>query len=161
MDRVKGYFDARHKVQERLKAAVTETSNSVISLSRDISSDIYKISGVIAGAVFGMFLKPDLSFWVTLVASIVIAIYLGLVIFYHLKTLQLTYELRMEQHEAYIKSFKDILIEEEINTFLSDNNFKKIQKMFFDRRSKAIVIYYIFLGLSLLVATISVINLVF
>jgi hypothetical protein len=161
VEKVKGYFDARHKVQERLKTAVAETSNSVISLSRDVSSDLYKISGVIAGAVLGMFLKPDLSFWVTLVASIVIAIYLGLVIFYHLETLRLTYKLRMEQHRAYIKSFKDILIEKEINSFLSDYNFEKIQTMFFDRRSKAIAIYCIFLVLSLLVAAISVINLFF
>jgi hypothetical protein len=41
--KVEDYFEARDKIQERLKTAVAETANSVIGLSREISADIYKI----------------------------------------------------------------------------------------------------------------------
>lgn len=154
--KVKEYFDARHKIQERIKTAVTESSNDVISLSRDLSADLYKITGVIVLAVAGAILKPDFSLWAALIASIVTTIHLALVIFYHLPNLKRTYTLRMEQHESYIKSFEEFLRKEEIDNFLGNENLKKIKKMFTDQRFWALAIYDFFLTIALLVVIVSI-----
>ena len=156
---VKEYFDARHKIQERIKIAVTETSEDVLNLSRDVSTDLYKITGVIVVAVTGAILKPDFSIWAAFIASIATSIYLALVIFYHLPTLKRTYAMRMEQHELYIQSFEEFLLEDEIDNFLGDKNVKKIKNMFSGRRNLALTIYYSFLVISFLVVFISIIKL--
>lgn len=160
VEKVKEYFESRHKIQERIQTAISETSNNVLSLSRDLSADLYKIAGVIAGAVVGVLLKPDLSLWVALTASIVISVYLCLVIFFHMGTLQRTYDLRMKQHKKFIQSFEDILVENELEAFQGDKSLKEIKEMFFNRRKLAKAIYCTFLAISLVVAIGSVVLLV-
>ena len=156
VEKVKDYFDARHKIQERIKTAVGETASSVIGLTRDVSADLYKISGVVAGAVASALLKPDLSLWAALGASLVIAVYMSLVIFYHLATLKRAYDIRMSQHSAYIQSFKDILRTAEIQAFLSDEHLGKAQVMFSEKCKWAMAIYAAFLTIAVIFGTISV-----
>lgn len=159
VERVKDYFDARHKIQERIKTAIAETSNSVISLTREVSADLYKIAGILVGAFVGALLKPDISSWAFLGASLVIAIYLSLVIFYYLATLKRTYQLRMNQHTGYIQSFRDVLRETEIDDFLSDEHLGKAQTVFSNKYKQARAIYIVFLIVALLLAVMSVLGL--
>jgi hypothetical protein len=156
VEKVKDYFEARHKIQERIKTAVAETSSNVIDLSRDVSGDLYKIAGVVVGAVAGALLKPDLSLWAALGASLVVAVYMALVIFYHLRTIQQAYDLRMDQHDAYIRSFEDTLRTTEIEVFLGDKHLGKSRTIFREKKEGAKRIYLCFLLASLVVAFISI-----
>ncbi len=145
---VKTYFDAREKVQDRIRQAVAETASAVISLTRDVSSDLYKIAGVVAAGLVGAILKPDLTLWAVLGAAMVTASYMLLVLLYHLPTVRRSYRLRMAQHDEYIQSFKDVLLPEEIKRLLADPHLKD-SKFLFDRKSGwATVLYFAILLLA-------------
>jgi hypothetical protein len=154
VEKVRNYFEARHKIQERIKTAVAETSTNVIDLSRDVSGDLYKIAGIIAGVVAGALLKPEISPWAGLVGSLAIAVYMALVVFHHLETVQRAYDLRMDQHERYIESFEDLLIRCEIDAFLGDKHLGKARTVFSEKKESARTIYLAFLVASLVVAVI-------
>ena len=160
VDKTKDYFDARHKIQERIKTAVAETSGNVIDLTREVSADLYKIAGILVGAVVGAILKPDLSSWAFLGASLVIAVYLGLVILYHLATLKRTYRLRIEQHTGYIESFRDVLRAADIDNFLGDEHLGRAEAVFSSKCKQATGIYIFLLVGALVISVMSVIGLV-
>lgn len=155
-DKVSVYFDALNKIQERIKTATDKSAESAIDLTRDVSGDIYKIAGVLAVAVAGALLKPDLGWPVGLAASLVIGAYLTLVIFYHLETLTRAYDLGFQQHTDYVNSFEPLLGEKRIKEFLSDENLDRAKHLFLDRVSAAQQLYAILLVLSLLVAQTSI-----
>jgi F0F1-type ATP synthase assembly protein I len=157
--KIEDYFGARHKIQERIKTAVAETSSSVIDLTRDVSADLYKIAGILVGAVVGAILKPDLSSWAFLGASLVIMAYLGLVILYYLATLKRTYRLRIDQHTGYIRSFRDVLRAVEIDDFLGDEHLGKAEAVFSSKCKQATVIYTLLLIVALIIFVASVIGL--
>jgi len=154
--KVRDYFDARQKIQEIIKTAIAETSNSIISLTRDVSKDLYTIAGVIAIAIIGILLKPEFNLRsAALAVSLVIAAYLCLVILYHLSTLKQAYNLQMGQRIAYIKSFENILGNKEIEIFLEDKQLTDINALFNNTLEYAYIIYVVFLAISLFVAIIS------
>ena len=153
--RVKEYFEARQKIQDRIKSAVDATATTVTSLSRDLSSDLYKIAGLIVGAVVGALLKPDLSLWVGLAAAVGIAIYLILVVFFHLSTMKDAYDLGTKQNEIYIGSFKDVLSDQEIAAFKKDERLEDAKSLFVERRKWATRIYLLFLVAALMVTGIT------
>jgi hypothetical protein len=150
-EKVEDYFEARHKIQERIRTVVSDTATSVIDLSKQVSDDLYKIAGTIALAVVGSLLKPDITLWAGLVAALGIAIYLSLVLFYHLRTLQSTYKLNMNQHKDYIESYKDILSEDEKKAFLSDQFMDEARRMYDDRSLWAKIFYSSLLMISIIV----------
>jgi hypothetical protein len=159
VEKVRDYFDARHKIQERIKTAVAETSSNVIDLTREVSADLYKITGILVGAIVGAILKPDLSSWAFLGASLVIVVYLGLVIFYHLATLKRTYRLRIDQHTGYIQSLGDILRAAEISDFLGDEHLGKAEIVFSSKCKQATAIYVLLLIGALIISVASVLGL--
>lgn len=140
-NKVSVYFDAVNKVQERLKMAVDKSAESVISLSRDVSGDVYKVAGIIAAAISVALLKPDFGWPVALTASLVLVVYMSLVIFYHLQTLASAYNLSMQQHEDYIKSFKDALGSTTIDKYLVDPHLRNARELFTTKQSWAVTIY--------------------
>ena len=153
--RVKEYFEARQKIQDRIKSAVDATATTVIGLSRDLSSDLYKIAGFILAAVVGALLKPDLSLWVGLAAAVGIAIYLLLVVFFHLSTMKRAYDLGTKQNEIYIESFQEVLSSQEIAGFKKDERLKDANSLFTEKRRWATGIYLLFLVAALIVAGIA------
>lgn len=159
VQKVEDYLYARHKVQERIKAAIAETSSSMISLTREVSADLYRIVGVIVSAIVGAFLKPDLSAWAFLSASLVILVYLGLVILFYLWTLRRTYRLRMDQHTEYIRSFQDLLRTAEIDELLGDEHLGRAQAMFAAKCNQVTAIYASLQLLALAIAVASVFGL--
>jgi hypothetical protein len=159
-DKVSVYFDALNKIQERLQAATDKSAESVISLSRDISSDLYKIAGLLVAAVAGALLKPDLGWPVGLAASLVISAYLALVIFYHLATLTRAYNLGLDHYANYVESFRPVLGEKRTEEFLDDKNLKQAKALFVDRVVAAEQLYAVFLVVSLGVVQLSIHKLV-
>ncbi|MGD2114227.1 MAG: hypothetical protein PVG07_04180 [Acidobacteriota bacterium] len=135
------YFDARQKIQDRIKSAVDETSGSVLSLTREVSGDLYKLAGLSVGALVGAFLKPDLTPIALLTAGAGIALYAVLVIALHLATLERTYELRLRQHRDFIGSFGEVLRKEEIEAFLGDTLLNQSEILFLGRLGWARLVY--------------------
>jgi hypothetical protein len=157
---VEDYFASRDKIHERIKTVVAETAGNVIELTREVNADVYKVAGILVSAVVGALIKPDLSLWAFLGASLVIICYLGLVIFYYLATLKQAYELRMNQHAGYIRSFQDILRMAEIEEFLGDKHLGRAQAVFSRKCRQAMTIYLLLLILALLIGIASVAGLV-
>src|SRR3989442_1304687 len=100
-----------------------------------------KVAGIIAAAVAGTLLKPDFGWWAALGAAVVIALYMILMVCYYLPTVQRANDLRMDQHQAYIQSFREVLREEEIQDFLGDTHLGKVETMFSNRSRWAVRIY--------------------
>lgn len=148
---VDNYFAALDKIQERIKSSVDKSAEAVINLSKEVSGDLYKIAGLIAGAIAGALLKPEFGWLVALTASLVIGIYLSLVIFYYLETLRNAYDLDTLQHTAYIDSFNEILGETKIKKFQDDPHLKNAKTLFVEKLTTAQEIYTFFLILSLLI----------
>ncbi len=118
--KVEEYFEARQSVQERIQTAVAALTNDTITISREVSADLYKVMGVIAIAVAGSFFNKSIGQVALLLGFITIGIYLLIVVFYHLPTLNRAAELRKSQHDAYINSFADVLTPEEVQAFLTN-----------------------------------------
>ncbi len=154
--RVRDYFEARHKVQERLRAATEAASTGVIELSREVSGDVYKIAGVLGAAVVAALIQPDITSPAILVASMVIALYLSLVLIYHLPTLQRANQLSQQGHKTGIRSFGDVLSLSEVEGYLQDERLSKAQDLLEQALRKARIIYRIFLLVALLILIIMV-----
>ncbi len=155
--KVRDFFEARQKIQEIIKTAISETSNSLIGLTRDVSKDLYTIAGVIAIAIVGILLKPDFDLRnASLAVSLVIAAYMGLIILYHLNTLKQAHNLQMGQRKAYIKSFEAVLGAHEIESFLADKQLNDISALFDKTLEYAYLIYVSFLAISLFIAVINI-----
>ena len=148
---VKDYFESRQKIQERIKNEVDGTAKSVTGLSRDVSSDLYKLCGLVLAAAVGALLKPDLSLVVGFSVAAGIALYLGLVIWYYIPTMKWAYNLGLDQNEAYIRSFGEVLRQEEINTFICDKRLQDAKTLFSDRSEWASRIYTALFILSMVV----------
>ena len=155
-EKVSVYFEALTKIQDRIKTAVDKSAEGVINLSRDVSGDLYKVAGVIAGAIAGMLLKPDLGWPVALAASLVIATYLALVVFYHLGTLRRAYDLGIEQHLAFIESFDGQLGRDKIDKFRNDPHLKQAKELFAEKLEMAERVYAAFVLISMIVVQTSI-----
>lgn len=152
VEKVEDYFKARQDIQERLQAAITEASNDAISLSRDVSSDLYKFIGVMAVAIAGILFRTDVGLAAVFVGMIAIAIYVLLVRLYHLPTLESAADLRKKQHENYIRSFSDVLSSKEIEGFVGNENWKDARDLFTNRHGTAKIIYVVLLAVALIAA---------
>ena len=128
--RVEEYFEARQNVQERIQTAVAELTHEAITLSREVSADVYKVVGVIALAIAGSFFKADIGVIALMLGFLTIAVYLLIVVTYHLPTLNRATDLRKLQHDAYINSFNDVLTAGEIQNFLNNNNWREARTTF-------------------------------
>jgi hypothetical protein len=157
VERVARYFDAREKVQQRIGAAISETITSVTGMSRDLSGDLYKVAGILAAATAGALLDSSITTWAALLAAAVIAVYAGIVLAYHLPTLQRAFALRMKQHRAYIRSFELTLTAAEIEGYLADPRVAAAQALFDEKYARARHLYIAFLVLALLVVLLSII----
>jgi hypothetical protein len=144
VERVRDYFEARHKVQERLRAATESASSSLIELSREVSSDVYKIAGVLGAAVVAALIQPDITLVAILAASTVMLLYLALVLFYHLPTLQRANQLSQQGHKAGIRSFGDVLSVSEVEGYLQDEQLGKAQALLEHALRRAGFIYRAF-----------------
>jgi hypothetical protein len=153
--KVGDYFDARQNIQDMIKTSTEETSARVISLSQDVSKDLYTIAGVIAVAISGILLKPDFGLHkAILAASFIIAAYMIVVILYHLNTLRQAYDLQIAQRKAYIQSFEEVLGRDEIDKYLGDKQLNDITLLFDNTLNTACLIYSVILAVSLVVALI-------
>lgn len=153
--KVEAYFDARHKVQERIKTAIAETAEATIAMTGDVSADLYKVAGLLAAAIVATLFKPDLSARAILVAALTIMVYLGLVISYHLKTIEETHGLSIHQHRQYIDSFRDVLRPKEIDASLGSQELRSAEAAFANRYGQAEAIYKSFFAVALVVAIVS------
>jgi hypothetical protein len=144
IERVSDYFEARHKVQERLRSATEAASSGVIDLSREVSGDIYKMAGIVGAAVVAAVIQPNITLFVVLVAFAIIAIYLALVLFYHLPTLQRANKLSTQGHKAGIRSFEDVLSISEVKKYLEDDQLTQAQTLLAQAMRRARLIYLVF-----------------
>ncbi len=150
--KVQEYFEARQSIQERIQTAVAQLTTDIITLSREVSADVYRVMGVIALAIAGSFFKADIGLFALVLGFLTIAIYLLVVVIYHLPTLQLAADLRKRQNDAYINSFSDVLTAQEIQAFLDDINWREAVEMFSDKRRGTTAIYVTFCVISFLAA---------
>ncbi|HEU4712287.1 MAG TPA: hypothetical protein VFS76_12015 [Pyrinomonadaceae bacterium] len=153
--RVQEYFAARQSVQERIQTAIEELTHDMITLSREVSADVYKVLGVIALAIAGSFFKTDIGIIALLLGFLTIAIYLLIVVFYHLPTLKSATDLRKSQHDAYINSFEDVLTEAELEKFRINPNWATARTSFENKLWWTKAIYLTF-GLITLAAAIGI-----
>lgn len=153
--RVQEYFGARQSVQERIQTAVAELTDDMITFSREVSADVYKVIGVIALAIAGSFFKAEVGIIALLLGFLTIAIYLLIVVFYHLPTLKSATNLRKLQHDAYINSFEDVLTDAELENFRINPNWATARTSFENKLWWTKAIYLTF-GLITLAAAIGI-----
>lgn len=152
VDKVKDYFEARQKIQDRIRGAVDATAVVITDLSREVSSDLYKTSGLILAAVIGVLVNSSLTLWAGLLVALTIALYLVSVLRFGLPTLILAQNQREKQNEAYIKSFNEVLQQDEIDRFVNDQRLEDARSLFLNRSNWAKTIYRVILLFALLVA---------
>lgn len=152
VDKVEDYFEARQSIQERIQTAVTEISNDAIGLGRDLSSDLYKVVGVSGLAIAGALFKTDVGMLAVAVGFLAVSVYFAVVVLYHLPTVKRAVGLRKSQHEAYIRSFSDVLGEGELGLFINNQNWIDARTMFSDKHWWAVVIYGLLLAVSTVIA---------
>ena len=145
------YFDALQQIQDRIKSAVDEMSNSVLGLTREASSDLYKVAGLSIGALVGAFLKPDLTLIALLTVAAGIALYATLVIALHLPTFDRTVEIRLKQHRSYIGSFDKVLPKPKIDAFLDDGLLRDAEELLRGKVESARWLYGIVVAIAWLV----------
>lgn len=150
--RVEEYFDARQRIQERLEAAVSGVAGSMLSLTREVSGDLYKVAGLAVGALVGAFLKPNLTPVALLTVGLGIAIYALLVISLHLPTVERTAALRLQQHRSYIRSFEDVLVKNELRRFLDDPYLRSADVLLARKAGWARLVYLVAFMVALFVA---------
>lgn len=141
-EKVAEYFDTRHKIQERIKTAVAEASNATLSLTREVSSDLYKMTGLILAALAGILFKPEITAEALAAVSAAITIYSLLVASLHFPTLLRTHELRLEQHRRYIRSFGDVLRPQEVEDYIADPHLRQSEKLLVRRVECARTLYF-------------------
>ena len=144
IERVSDYFEARHKIQERLRSATEAATSGLIDLSREVSGDIYKMAGIVGAAVVAAVIQPNITLFAVLVAFVIIAIYLALVLFYHLPTLQRANKLSTQGHKAGIRSFEDVLSISEVKKYLEDDQLTQAQTLLAQAMRRAMLIYFVF-----------------
>lgn len=142
--KVQEYFNARQSIQERIQAAVAALTNDTITLTRDVSADLYKIMGLFALAIAGWFFSTSIGLVALLLGFGAIVIYLLIVIIYHVPTLKRATELRKAQHDAYINSFDDVLTPHEIQDFLANDDWQQARTFFENKLWYARLIYLLF-----------------
>lgn len=157
VDKVSEYFDARKSIQDRISGAVSETAAQVIQFSRHISTDLYKVAGVIAAATIAALLETEITTWGAFFAAAVIGVYALIVLRFHLPTLERSFDLGIEQHLAYIRSFEDILRAAEIEEYEKDKRLRDATAMFKDKYQEARRLYRLALIVALAVVLVSAI----
>ncbi len=161
LGKTKEYFDAREKVQDTIKAEIKDVSESTITLAKETAKEVYTIAGLILLGLIGMALAQNTKPWVTaLVISIILSAYMFLTIRYYLDALKKSNDLRLEQHNAFILSFRDILGEKTTEDFMENKNIKSSNLLFQDQFDDVTKIYLLILGISLLAVYISLYALV-
>jgi hypothetical protein len=152
LKRTKEYFDARQKVQDEINDFIKDVSENTVNLTKEVAKEAYTITGVVALGIVGTILKPDLNPWMTALAiSVVILFYSHLALWYYLKTLKQSQDLKIEQSKAYIESFKDILGNIGESYFINNENIKKSNILFVEKYNRARDIYGFILCAALLV----------
>jgi hypothetical protein len=151
VEKVRDYFGARQKVQERLWSATENASEEVIELSREVSGDVYKIAGVAVAAVVAAFIQPNITLFAGIAAAFVLSVYLALVLFYHLPTLQRANQLSYQGHKSGIRSFGDVLSLSEIEGYLKDEQLSKALALFDQTFQCARRVYWFFFLIALLI----------
>jgi hypothetical protein len=154
VDKVKDYFEARQKIQDRIKGAVDTTATDVTGLTRELTSDLYKIAGLILATVIGTLLDPNVTVLLGFLAALGIATYLATVIFFHLSTIKRARELSVEQNEVYIRSFGDTLRKQEVEDFVEDKRLKDANALFVNKSRWADRIYASLLVIALVLTII-------
>ena len=141
---VRDYFDTRDKIQERLRTIIEEIANSVLStLTKGVTDDVYKAAGVVALTFITAFLNPEKTLVAFRIGFAAIAAYMVIVITYYFPTLRKTLELRLDQHNQYIRSFNNVLDDTEIDKLLSDSSLESTKIVFFKKLQIAIAIYVV------------------
>lgn len=97
LKRTKEYFDARQKVQDAINDFINDVSENTVDLTKEVAKEAYTITGVVALGIVGTILKPELNPWMTALAiSTVILFYSHLALWYYLKTLKESQDLKIE-----------------------------------------------------------------
>jgi hypothetical protein len=79
----------------------------------------------------------------------VTAVYMALVLLYHLPTVRRSYRLRMAQHRKYTQSFADVLLPEEIKRLSADQHLRDSEALFDQKTCWATVLYLALLLMAL------------
>ncbi|MGD0953835.1 MAG: hypothetical protein ABR985_15840 [Methanotrichaceae archaeon] len=157
LNRTKDYFDARQSVQDTINSSIKDTSDNIVTLTKETAKEVYTIAGIILLGLVGTALDPKFNIWVTtFIVSLIISAYMLLAIGYYLETLKNLQDLGTQQYSSYIKSFKDILGEKTTKDFIDNENIKKSNDMFLKKLERARSIYELILIASLTTACFSV-----
>lgn len=157
LGRTREYFESRQNVHDAINTSIKDTSDSIVDLTKDTSKEVYTIAGIIILGLIGTALNPGLlGLWLTsLIISLIISIYMVITICYYLETLYESQKLKLEHHNAYVDSFRDILGNKTTDEFINNTNMKNSNDIFLKKLDTAKDIYsYIFVA-ALLTAYIS------
>ena len=159
LGRTREYFESRQSVQDAIKSSIKDTSDNIVDLTKETSKEVYTIAGIIILGLIGTALNPKTDLWSTtltaLIISLIILAYMVITIEYYLETLDESQKLKMEQHNAYIDSFRNILGDKTTNEFIDNINIKNSNDIFSKKFLRAKDIYSLILAASLLMTYIS------
>lgn len=139
--RVAEYFEARRKVQDYVQAVVFETESATLKLTDGVAENTYKTVGVIAAAAVASLVKPQITPVAAFLASLVLTIYLGLIGFFSLPSLDETWEIRKRQYDDHVRSFQDVLGEQETQELLENDQVRHARDLFERKEDRARAIY--------------------
>lgn len=151
---IDAYFETRRKIREAIEKFADDTAGETLRLTKETSENVFKTAGLVAAVVVAAIVKPESTYLAGFIGSLVIAVFLCIVLFYHLQTIRRAVLNRKLQYNDYISSYSESLDEHEIADFLRNETLEKQQEFFKRRHSIAQWIYRSLLLISVIFAII-------
>jgi hypothetical protein len=144
--KVESYFETRRKIRELIGVFAREAASEVARLTKEVNENIYKTAGLIAAAVIAALIKPNNSLLILSIGGVVVVLFLLIVLRYYLPTMLTQFKNRQEQYEDDVRSFAQVLEEDEIEEFIDDKTVKEQKELFRKKFNRAKQFYYVSIG---------------
>jgi hypothetical protein len=147
--RVDEFFAAQRKTRDYVQAAVSDAESATMKMTQEVAENVYKTFGAVALVAVARALDPKLTAPAALVAAMALSIYLGVILFYYLPTVRKGQRVLKLQYEDHIKSFQDVLGEQETLPLIANERVARARTELRLRRHVATGIYAFLLVASL------------
>lgn len=144
LQHVAEYFETKRQMQDYLQEVLVEMENTTLSLTREVTETSYKTVGVIVAAALAGLLEPEISRLAAAFASLLVALYMAVNLWYYMPGLMLSWAIRRQQFRSRMHAFAEILDDREINTLIRGPRIRRAQSLF---RQKARHAKWMYLGM--------------
>jgi hypothetical protein len=141
--KVESYFETRRKIRGLINSFAQETASEVARLTKEVNENIYKTAGLIAAAIIAVLIRPENTALILSIGGVVVVLFLLIILRYYLPTMLAQFENREKQYIDDVRSFAQVLEENEVEKFINDKTVKEQKELFLKKFARAKQFYYI------------------